>query len=460
QEMDRIRPMPVKKILSFRRNPQPEQQQNQQTDQMQDIPNFLPQQLRVDEAENKDANNASKEGKNYRGTEDIPPQGRRLFAGESNTDSDRLPPPRRSPASHRNFRIQPSATGQYMNVLKAVLAVVTVCVVLSTIPLFRRQKNAKDSRPKVILLWNEEKVAHLECGCLVTDRRDHGNKHFDAVVFNGDRSMSLKDFNDINSSLVVYSAREPLELAQNPLETLFFGSFDLTMSYRRDSELVWSDYYFSHSHSARRVRGFQPKRTDALDAMSLSETRHFENMLRMKTIMAVYLMYEVNNDTLPESLYLEHMRQEAYLHARDNCLGNECVNYHFMLIFESSKCPDYVPPQMYMAMQQMIVPVLIGGGNMTNLVPEASYIQSQDFPTPKDLVNHMEYLMANPEEYMGYFWWRALYKVRAVVQPYCALCHYIQTPAKDRPINKEASGRGFIHWWTEYQCPNRTTSFL
>jgi len=50
-----------------------------------------------------------------------------------------------------------------------------------------------------------------------------------------------------------------------------------------------------------------------------------------------------------------------------------------MLIFETSACPDYVPPQMSMAMDKLLVPVLIGGGNLTNLVPSHSYIAARSF---------------------------------------------------------------------------------
>jgi len=85
--IDRLRAMPVDKILSFRRNPDPQQLERQQTDGMEDIPRFLPSQLLKDEENGKDGS-------------------RRMPDSDSinSEDAIRLPPPRRSPVSMRNLQ--------------------------------------------------------------------------------------------------------------------------------------------------------------------------------------------------------------------------------------------------------------------------------------------------------------------------------------------------------------------
>lgn len=315
--------MPVDRILSFRRNPAPEQQLNQRTDQMEAIPNFLPAQLT---------------GNNLQGApmsprentkEVIPPRGRRLTAGESlQADMDGLPPPRRSSVSRRNFEEELSSTGQYTNVLKAALAVVTVCVVLTTIPLYRRQQ-AKIANQKYILLWNDDSLVrgaatHMECGCVVTNHREPTEKPFDAVVFNADYPYTMEDFPKLNHTpdyLIVFSALKPLNKVENPLRNGLNPPFNLTMTYRWDSHLVWSDYYFSLSHMARRLRTFRPRRNFSVDDFSLKTARNLEDALNVKKELAMYLMYEVNDDSLPESLYLQEMRKHVNLEARSTCIG-------------------------------------------------------------------------------------------------------------------------------------------
>ncbi|KAH8315796.1 hypothetical protein KR067_005025 [Drosophila pandora] len=462
--LDKIRPMPVDRILSFRRNPASEQQLNQQTDQMEAIPNFLPAQLTSNDLQG--APMSPKDDTSPK--EVIPPRGRRLTAGESlQADMDGLPPPRRSTVSRRNFEEEMSSTSQYMTVLKAALAVVTVCVMLTTIPLYRRQ--AKEANQKYILLWNDDSLVrgaatHMECGCIVTNRREPSEKPVDAVVFNADYPYTMEGFPQLNHTpdyLVVFSALKPLNKVEDPLRNGLNPPFNLTMTYRWDSHLVWSDYYFSHSTMAKRLQKFRPRRDFSVDDFSLETARRLEKALNVKKDLAMYLMYEVNDDSLPESLYLEEMRKHVELDAHSTCIGgNDCSGYFFWLVFETSACQDYVPTQIYMAMEKLIVPVVMGSGNLTNLVPEGSFIRGSDFASPKELVAYLKDLSTKPHDYIAFFWWHAIYKIRAIAQPYCALCHFIQTPLKDRKAKKEGTDLGFINWWSKYQCPVKHTTFL
>ncbi|KAI8039007.1 alpha-(1,3)-fucosyltransferase C [Drosophila gunungcola] len=451
--MDKLRATPVDKILSFRRNPDLQQQRRQQTDEMEDIPRFLPPQLLFDDADGKDTH-------------------RRMADTDSinSEDAVRLPPPRRSPVSMRNLQRQLYSPNQCMNVLKAIVAVVTICVLFTTIPLYRRQRIEKENSLKMVLLWNEQLPtggsAHMECGCLVSTRRNHDDKPFDAVVFNADYPYTFEDLNNIKRTpdyYAVFAAKKPLSLAQNPLAGSMLPLFNLTMTYRLDSQLIWTDYYFSHTNLARRLNWFRSPSKNLVDDMPDSMFQHLDSEVLKKTRLAVYLTYEVDQNSLPGGLYLQKLQKYADIDAHDSCLGSQdCSHYHFMLIFETSACPDYVPPQMYMAMDKLMVPVLIGGGNLTNLVPQQSYIRGLDFSTPKDLVRHLKDLVNDREEYKRFFWWHSIYKLRQTYQPYCALCSLIQKPAEERQIGQGSSKLAFIKWWTsaEYQCPNRSTTFL
>ncbi|KAH8232767.1 hypothetical protein KR038_010579 [Drosophila bunnanda] len=363
-----------------------------------------------------------------------------------------------------NRRWEPYAL--YMNLGKVLLAVLVVCVLIGMFLLHRRgPKTSQESSVKVIMLWNEEPrlmpkgSSHMECGCVVTSRRKNYERAVDAIVFNAHRPYSLKYIAQINrtrDSLTVFAARNPLSLAKDPpLPPAGEQSlFNLTMTYRLDSHLVWSDYYFSLLNQAQRVNSFRAPSEHYADDMPGYEMQLVENKTSTKDRLAMYFIYEVEERSMPESLYLEELRNYVSLEAYESCVGFRCKHYYFMLIFDLTACPDYVPTQMYIAMHNYAVPVLIGGGNLNNLVPPHSYISSRDFPKPKDLVAHLNHLVKTPEEYKRYFWWHSLYKLRRNSVPYCQLCSYLQQPPKRRIQTS------FAYWWATYHCPKQITTFL
>ncbi|XP_001354241.3 alpha-(1,3)-fucosyltransferase C [Drosophila pseudoobscura] len=463
--------MPVDKILSLRRNPQQLQRE------MEDRPSFLPRQLRADSPK------GQSQEKSYR----------KNTTGGDDTDAelDTLPPPRRSPVSRQNLQRYRRTPEYYMGMLKMMSIVVTVCLLFAIIPFYRKV----GLNHTVILLWNEgptwERPGHMECGCVLTRNRNYNGEPFAAIVFNADLPYSQQGLETVEHTpdhLVVFSASAPLSLAQNPMPTLR-PPFNLTMSYRLDSDLVWSEYYFTRLRQPERINVFDEP-IDNFDEISSPIIVDMHEQLQRKDRLAVYMMYDVNDHTMAQSYYLMEVRKYAELEAHESCLGyHDCTGYHFMLIFEPSSCPDYVHPHFYQALDKYVVPVLIGGGNLTNLVPPRSYISSRDFASPKHLVAHLKALMAQPELYRRFFWWRSKYELRFNFEPYCSLCQLLKhrhrpqsqsqspsqtlnpqevpqeepqsvqtTAAVPAPVANPAA-ISFVNWWQHYHCPNRTTSF-
>ncbi|XP_022214254.2 alpha-(1,3)-fucosyltransferase C [Drosophila obscura] len=471
--------MPVDKILSLRRNPQQLQRE------MEDRPSFLPRQLRAESPGAK----TQESQQTYR---------KDTAADGSDADLHRLPPPRRSQVSRQNLQRYRRTPEYYMNMLKMMSIVLTVCLLFAFVPYYRKCQGGGGHKPSsnhtVILLWNEgpawERSVHMECGCLVTSDRHFHGEPFEAIVINADRAYTQQGLDAIQHTsdhLVVFSGSAPLSLTQDPMPHLK-SPFNLTMSYRLDSDLVWSEYYFSLHNQSSRLNVFAPPIEDISNHMSTPLILGLHEQLKRKDRLAVYLMYEVNEYTMPESYYLMEMRKHVELEAHESCLGyHDCSAYHFMLIFEPSSCPDYVHPQFYQALDKFMVPVLIGGGNLTNLVPPGSYISSRDFATAKHLVKHLKALMDQPVLYQRFFWWHSNYKLRATLEPYCQLCHLLkqrhqpQAQLQLQPLNPQevpqeqttaaaeavpipvpvpvAVPIPFVDWWQRYHCPNRQTRF-
>ena len=67
-------------------------------------------------------------------------------------------------------------------------------------------------------------------------------------------------------------------------------------------------------------------------------------------------------------------------------------------------------------LQKNVVPVVLGGADYDLVAPPSSYINVNDFRSPKDLAVYLKHLMANPHEYLQYFWWKEHYRVNKFVE--------------------------------------------
>ncbi|KAH8297711.1 hypothetical protein KR054_006508, partial [Drosophila jambulina] len=364
-------------------------------------------------------------------------------SSDTSEPKEEIPPSKLSKTKSENRRWE--AFTPHMSTVKLLLAVLVICAMFGMIPLYRRPtKKLGEPGIKVIMLWNEEpgknrakESARMECGCIVTKRRKDYEMAVDAFVFNAHRPYSLKYLPNINRTdgfLTVFAARNPLSLAKEPPAS-DRALFNLTMTYRLDSQLVWSEYYFSALNQAKRLNSFSAPSEHYADNMPGYELQLLDKQTRPKDRLAMYFHYEVDEAHMPQSKYLAELRKYIDLDAYGKCVGyDHCNHYFFMLIFDPIACPDYVPTQIYEAIYKYVVPVLIGGGNLHNLLPPQSYISSRDFPKPQDLVAHLEHLERNKEEYKRYFWWHSLYKLRRTSAPYCQLCSLLQQPQEERRI--------------------------
>ena len=62
--------------------------------------------------------------------------------------------------------------------------------------------------------------------------------------------------------------------------------------------------------------------------------------------------------------------------------------------------------------------------NWSRIAPPHSFVNVDDFGSPKELAEYLAYLDSNPAAYLSYFWWKDHYIVRRPLftHPMCALC--------------------------------------
>ncbi|RXG54878.1 Glycoprotein 3-alpha-L-fucosyltransferase A [Armadillidium vulgare] len=77
--------------------------------------------------------------------------------------------------------------------------------------------------------------------------------------------------------------------------------------------------------------------------------------------------------------------------------------YKFYFSFENSFCKDYVTEKFFNILSYYIIPVVMGGADYAAIAPPYSYINVEDFESPKDLANYLIYLDKNDTAYMEYF---------------------------------------------------------
>ena len=96
---------------------------------------------------------------------------------------------------------------------------------------------------------------------------------------------------------------------------------------------------------------------------------------------------------------------------------NQCLNsrncedvfkrYKFTLAFENGVCTDYISEKFWLALQRNSVPVVLARDYYSaDVVPPASFISVQDFPSVKALAGYLLYLDKSDTAYNEYFSWK------------------------------------------------------
>lgn len=233
--------------------------------------------------------------------------------------------PSRSATLPRNKRL--TKINLYLNILKSVVCLSVVLLLMYCVGNDSPRMGEQVGRPvgRAILLWNAEMELgtwnYLPCGCVLTTNRDYSAGTIDAIVFNADRPFTFEGLDRIKHTpnfLAVFAAKNPMNLVHNPLLEHGESVFNLTMTYRRDSDVVWWDYFLT---APREQPGSTVLEISFRKQRSELEATDLHLKLRSKSPLVFYMMYEVNDYTLPESLYLQELRKHIELDAFIECHG-------------------------------------------------------------------------------------------------------------------------------------------
>ncbi|XP_043936677.1 4-galactosyl-N-acetylglucosaminide 3-alpha-L-fucosyltransferase 9-like [Protopterus annectens] len=210
----------------------------------------------------------------------------------------------------------------------------------------------------------------------------------------------------------VWYSLEPPEHCQG-LE-MFNNIFNLTLSYRRDSDIFVPYGYLRF----------------------VADPQNYSIPYKTKLVAWVVSNWD---QTSPRVKYYERIKDYIDIdiygrHHKTLSTGDfhsTVSQYKFYLAFENSLHMDYITEKLYgNAFSSGAVPVVMGPSrqNYEQYVPADSFIHVNDFKTPEELAKYLKHLDKNEEKYRSYFTWKRHFIVcqdNFYAKVHCAVCKAI-----------------------------------
>ncbi|KAL0166953.1 hypothetical protein M9458_038797, partial [Cirrhinus mrigala] len=116
----------------------------------------------------------------------------------------------------------------------------------------------------------------------------------------------------------------------------------------------------------------------------------------------------------------------------------------FYLSFENSVHRDYMTEKLFNALALGTVPVVLGPprDNYEQFIPSNAFIHVDDFPTAKEMADHLNHLDQNEELYMQFFTWRERLVSKGSafgLDHACRICDHIRRN-KEYKVVKDLNG--------------------
>ena len=226
--------------------------------------------------------------------------------------------------------------------------------------------------------------------------------------------------------------------------------FNLTMTFRSDSDIVWPYGYF-----------------EPTEHMNKDEPTDKEeiNYARGKTKLVAWFVSNCESESLREK-YVENLQKYVTVDIYGKCGDHVCwagdqedcysmleKDYKFYLSFENAFCRDYVTEKFYQLVDRRIIPIVYGAANYSSIAPEHSYIDATKMGAKK-LAELLKTIDADDNLYNEFFAWKPKYKVikdrRTIARnSFCRLCQLLH----EDPVSNWRNYDNFQGWWNrENHC--------
>jgi alpha-1,3-fucosyltransferase len=275
---------------------------------------------------------------------------------------------------------------------------------------------------KTILLWNtwfwtgptfffgtgHQPFIDAKCpvsDCYISNKRyAMPPSEYDAILFFFPMLKSLPfTYSRKENQVYVYVNPEPpIQYTDNEILKDFYGFFNLTMTYRTDSDIHWP-YGSVEKTSTDLPREIEKKN---------------KKYAKGKSKIAAWFVSNCFSESHREGYVQElrkHIKVDVYGICGDDpslqCWDlDECYDmlesdYKFYLSFENSYCRDYVTEKFYEILSRNVVPVVLGAANYSSLAPPGSYIDATRMD-PQSLAQLLLKIDRDDELYNQFFKWK------------------------------------------------------
>uniref|UniRef100_A0A9J7XJK5 Fucosyltransferase n=1 Tax=Cyprinus carpio carpio TaxID=630221 RepID=A0A9J7XJK5_CYPCA len=254
-------------------------------------------------------------------------------------------------------------------------------------------------------------------GCHLTNDRGLFNQAHGVMFHHRDISGDLSNMPQLPrpalQKWVWWNMESPTNT--NPIP-LLNDLFNLTSSYRWDSDIPVP--YGRIKESTEEEKKYTIPKKDKLVCWIVS---HYNSHFKRSHYYTELVKF-INVSTYGRQ-FNNQVNDKEYSNIVSSC--------KFYLSFENSIHRDYVTEKLFNALALGAVPVVIGPPreNYELFIPSKAFIHVDDFPSPKELADHLTLLDQNEDLYMQYFTWRERFVSKATsfgLEHACWICDHIR----------------------------------
>jgi len=206
-------------------------------------------------------------------------------------------------------------------------------------------------------------------------------------------------------------------------DAAFMSQFDLTMTYRWDSDIPSA--YFGRSTPAAVVCAPLAK-TERAPAVYFA-SNNFDKWGRWEYVRE--LMRDLAVDSYGKSLRNQRLREDRGSETKLQAIAR----YRFTIAFENSITHDYVTEKFFDPLKAGSVPVYLGAPNIDEFAPgERCYIDAAQFHGPRELAAYLDWLAREEAEYERLLAW----KTQPLRESFLAKVRVLRKPLAERLCEK------------------------
>ena len=178
---------------------------------------------------------------------------------------------------------------------------------------------------------------------------------------------------------------------------VFMARFDLTMTYRLDSDVPVP--YINEWIYGQLRRPPAPKTENATAVIFLSNMRENSGRSSYITELMKYIRVDSYGKWKPNRVLQQDTGKETKL--------DTIARYRFSLAFENSLSQDYVSEKFFDSLIAGSVPVYLGASTIEAFAPaDQCYINVNEFGSPRELADYLLLLEREPARYAAYLQWK------------------------------------------------------